>query len=107
MDKKAKTDLAVIYKKNYNSFPEMQEFINRAFAKECYKENIFVDKEFCINNDCEFFLVLCCYTFLRLVMKCIIFLIFYRLKIILTKRKQKKVWKKLRKNYSNLLLMKY
>ena len=46
MDKKAKTDLAVIYKKNYNSFPEMQEFINRAFAKECYKENIFVDKEF-------------------------------------------------------------
>ena len=45
MDKKAKIALAVI-EKVYANFPEMQEFIDKAYIEECCKENIAVDEYF-------------------------------------------------------------
>ena len=45
MDKKTKIALAVI-KTVYDNFPEMQEFIDKAYVKECCKENVSVDELF-------------------------------------------------------------
>ena len=52
MDKTAKIALAVI-KKNNDDVPETQEFIEKAYAEECCKEIISVDKGFfSIHNNC-------------------------------------------------------
>ena len=81
MNKKAQIALAVIKKVN-DKFSERQEFIDKAYIEECFKENISVDEVFfSINKDCKFFIVLCCYASLWFVMKYKLFLSFipYRL----------------------------
>ena len=104
MEKKAKIALAVI-KKVYDNFPETQEFIDKAYIEKCCKENISVDEVFfSINNDCQFFLVLCCYASLRFVMKYVIFFYILQALDLSNKEKEKKNVEEIKKELLELII---